>query len=159
MTMSNTITSNATTETERQEISALEAVIATVESHQESEDFDDYLALFHPDLLWVTGFGTVITSRDEFEAFSRKELPGWNRAMKDNTVTYKVEHVTFIRPDVAAVALRQQVVGPDGQPAVGHEEGRPTYLMAKDASGAWRIVFAQNTHVVENWRPEESQEA
>lgn len=154
MTTSSTITTNAQGIDQHNEIAALEAVVAAVQVAQESAQIDDFIAQFNPDVLWVTGFGTVIIGRDQLEAFSRETLPGWNAAMPNSRVTYQVQHVAFLRPDVAAVAIRQQVVHLDGSPDTDQPEGRPTYVMTKDA-GTWRIACAQNTHVVEHWHPDD----
>lgn len=55
----------------------------------------------------------------------------------------------FIRPDVAAVKVRQRAVTLDGQPIEGQNEGSPLYVMAKE-DGHWRIVAAQNTEVLDS---------
>jgi hypothetical protein len=47
-----------------------------------------------------------------------------------------VEHVLFIRPDVAAVKSLQQYLTLDGQP-VGNQ-GTPLHVMAKE-DGQWRL--------------------
>ncbi|TWP50638.1 SgcJ/EcaC family oxidoreductase [Lentzea tibetensis] len=57
-----------------------------------------------------------------------------------------VAQVLFIRPDVAAVKLRQRSVTLDGKPVEGEPEGSPMYVMAKE-DGRWRLVAAQNTIV------------
>ena len=54
----------------------------------------------------TTGHGKRLTGRDEIAAFTRTVLP---EAMKDSTATYEVVHVVFIRPDVAAVKVRQRL--------------------------------------------------
>ena len=46
----------------------------------------------------------------------------------------------FVRPDVAAVEVRQCVVTGDGQ----HSEGSPLYVMAKEGD-RWRVVAGQYT--------------
>jgi uncharacterized protein (TIGR02246 family) len=71
-------------------------------------------------------------------------LPG---AMKDSTATYDVVHVLFIRPDVAAVKVRQRSVTLDGLPIEDRNEGSPLFVMAKE-DGRWRLVACQNTEVL-----------
>src|SRR5918998_1245290 len=78
-------------------------------------------------------------------AFTRQVLPG---AMQDSTATYEVAHVLFIRPDVAAVKVRQRAVTLDGEPIEGENEGSPLYVMAKE-DGQWRLVAGQNTIVLD----------
>jgi uncharacterized protein (TIGR02246 family) len=69
--------------------------------------------------------------------------------MKESTATYEVVHVLFIRPDVAAVKVRQRPATLDLRPIEGAQEGSPLYIMAKD-EGEWRLVAAQNTPVLES---------
>jgi uncharacterized protein (TIGR02246 family) len=68
--------------------------------------------------------------------------------MKDSTATYEVTHVLFIRPDVAAVKVRQRPVTLDGAPIEGQNEGSPLYVMAKE-EGQWCLVACQNTVVLD----------
>jgi hypothetical protein len=58
-----------------------------------------------------------------------------------------VEHVLFIRPDVAAVKSLQQYLTFDGQP-VGNQ-GTPLHVMAKE-DGYWRLVAVQNSDVLDS---------
>jgi hypothetical protein len=57
--------------------------------------------------------------------------------------------VLFIRPDVAAVNVRQRAVMLDGQPIEDENEGSLLYVMAKD-EGQWRLVADQNTEVLDS---------
>ena len=68
--------------------------------------------------------------------------------MRESTATYEVVHVLFIRPDVAAVKVRQRPVTLSGQPIEGQNEGSPLFVMAKE-DGQWRLVAGQNTLVVD----------
>jgi uncharacterized protein (TIGR02246 family) len=126
------------------EIQAIKQVVATLEHAQQHELVSEFVGLFRPDAIWTTGGGKLLTGRDEIAAFTRTVLPG---AMKDSTATYDVVHVLFIRPDVAAVKVRQRPVTLDGQPIPGENEGSPVYIMAKEADG-WRLVVGQNTVVL-----------
>ena len=69
--------------------------------------------------------------------------------MKDSTATYEVAHVLFVRPDVAAVKVRQRPVTLDGEPIESENEGSPLYIMAKEG-GQWRLVAGQNTVVLDS---------
>lgn len=73
-------------------------------------------------------------------------LPG---AMTESTATYELEHVLFIRPDVAAVKVRQRPVTLEGRPIAGQSEGSPRYVMAKE-DGQWRMVAGQNTELLDS---------
>ena len=126
------------------EIEAIERVVATLQHAQENELPDEFVGLFRDDAIWTTGHGKRLFGRDEIAAFTHKVLPG---AMRDSTATYEVVHVLFIRPDVAAVKVRQRAVTIDGRPIEGENEGSPLYVMAKE-DGRWLLVAAQNTEVI-----------
>ncbi|WP_338072644.1 SgcJ/EcaC family oxidoreductase [Actinomadura geliboluensis] len=60
----------------------------------------------------------------------------------DGDVTYQAVHTRFLRPDVAAVKVRQVYHAPDGA-----SEGTPLYIMTKQDDGAWLLHAGQNTLV------------
>lgn len=125
------------------EIEAIKQVVATIEHSQQNELPAEFVSLFRQDAIWTTAHGKRLFGRDVISDFTYKVLPG---AMKDSTATYEVEHVLFIRPDVAAVKVRQQPVTLDGKPIEGESEGSPLYVMARE-DGQWRLVACQNTIV------------
>jgi uncharacterized protein (TIGR02246 family) len=126
------------------QLPAVEDFVRRLQEAQQNEDVDAFLALFRPDATWVTGHGRRLVGLDEIAAFTRQVLPG---AMATSTATYTVEHVVWIRPDVAAVAVRQRPVTLAGNPLPDSPEGRPTYILALSDSGEWQITAAQNTQV------------
>lgn len=65
--------------------------------------------------------------------------------MGTGKATYQVEHVLFIRPDVAAVKVVQRYFDGDGQLS---GEGSPMYVMAKQ-DGRWLLTANQNTAVAD----------
>ena len=125
---------------------ALVEMVAALEHAQQHELVEEFVALFHPDAVWVTGGGRRLVGRDAIAEFTRQVLPG---AM-ESTARYDVEHIVFVRRDVAVVAVRQRPVTLDGTPLADRGEGRPTYVMAKDATGVWRIHAGQNTPVADD---------
>jgi uncharacterized protein (TIGR02246 family) len=127
------------------EIAAIKRVVGILEHAQQNELPDEFVDLFRQDSIWTTGGGKLLIGRDEIAAFTHQVLPG---AMKDSTAAYEVTHVLFIRPDVAAVKVRQRPVTLDGEPIEGQSEGSPLYVMAKEG-GQWRIVVGQNTIVLD----------
>jgi uncharacterized protein (TIGR02246 family) len=133
-------------QTRAAEIAAIKQVVATVEHSQQNELPDEFVSLFRRDAIWTTAHGRRLTGREEISAFTHRVLPG---AMKHSTATYEVEHVLFIRPDVAAVKVRQRPVTLDGRPIAGEHEGSPLYVMAKE-DGQWRLVAGQNTVVLDS---------
>jgi uncharacterized protein (TIGR02246 family) len=132
-------------ETRAVEIEAIKHVIATLEHSQQNELPDDFVGLFRHDAIWTTAHGRRLIGRDQISAFTHQVLPG---AMKESTATYEVAHVLFVRPDVAAVKVRQRPVTLDGRPIEGESEGSPLYIMAKE-DGQWRLVAGQNTVVLD----------
>ncbi|MDT3445696.1 MULTISPECIES: SgcJ/EcaC family oxidoreductase [unclassified Pseudofrankia] len=127
------------------EIRVIRQVVATLEHSQQNELPDEFIGLFRPDAIWTTGHGRRLFGLDEISAFTHKVLPG---GMKGLTATYEVVHVLFIRPDVAAVKVRQRYLTSDGRPIEGQNEGSPLYVMAKE-DGRWCLVACQNTEVLD----------
>ncbi|WP_406197141.1 SgcJ/EcaC family oxidoreductase [Kitasatospora sp. NBC_01560] len=126
------------------ETEAIAQVVAAVQHAQVNELPEDFIGLFRADAIWTTGHGKRLTGREEIAEFTRKVLPG-AFAGSGNTARYEVVHVLFVRPDVAAVKVRQRYFGPDGEPVGG--EGSPLYVMAKE-DGRWLLTACQNTLVL-----------
>ena len=107
--------------------------------------------MFRADAIWTTGGGKRLFGLDEISAFTRQALPGGMKG-KGLSVAMEVAHVLFIRPDVAAVKVRQQYSNLDGSfvnnQDIVFNEGTPLFVMAKE-DGQWRLVACQNTEVVE----------
>ncbi|MFC5882086.1 MULTISPECIES: SgcJ/EcaC family oxidoreductase [Streptomyces] len=122
------------------DIEAIDQLVATVEHSQQNKDPEEFLSLFHPDAIWTTAHGKVLIGLDAISEFTRKVLPA---ASWDGQVTYEVVHVLFIRPDVAAVKVRQRYLAPGEE-----SEGAPLYVISKQADGRWLLTACQNTGVV-----------
>ncbi|MFB9721281.1 SgcJ/EcaC family oxidoreductase [Planobispora longispora] len=131
-------------QTREAEIEAIKQVVASVEHSQQNELPDEFVGLFRSDAIWTTGHGKRLFGRDEISAFTHRVLPG---AMKDSTATYEVEHVLFIRSDVAAVKVRQRYTTLSDQSV--ESVGSPLYVMSKE-DGRWRLVACQNTEVLDS---------
>ncbi|MFF9001185.1 SgcJ/EcaC family oxidoreductase [Streptomyces achromogenes] len=125
--------------TETADIQAIEQVVATVERTQRAKDAEGFLALFHPDALWTTAHGEVLIGLNAIAEFTRAVLP---TASWDGEVTYEVVHTQSLRPDVAAVKVRQVY-----HSAEGDTEGAPLYVMTKQEDGRWLLHACQNTGV------------
>ena len=123
-------------------VAVLVSRVAELERTQQEEDVEGFLALFDTDAVWVTGGGRRLIGRDAIAAFTRTVLPG---AMADGSVTYEVEHILFIAPDVALTGVKQQYVDQEGKPT---SAGLPSYVW-RNRHGAWRIVAGQNPGVPE----------
>lgn len=122
------------------DIEAITQVIAAVEHSQNNELPDEFLELFRADAIWTTGHGRRLFGREAIAEFTRQVLPGGMRGL---TVTFTLEHVLFIRPDVAAVKVRQVYSSADGPGDVGS----PMWVMARE-DGRWLLTACQNTVVV-----------
>ncbi|MFD7262429.1 SgcJ/EcaC family oxidoreductase [Streptomyces sp. NPDC059874] len=124
------------------QVEAIVNVVAAVERTQRDKDAEGFLALFHPDALWTTAHGKVLIGFDAIAEFTRKVLPA---ASWDGQVTYEVVHTQFLRPDVAAVKVRQVYQGAEGVSS----EGAPLYVMTREEGegGRWLLTACQNTQV------------
>ncbi|MEU9372794.1 SgcJ/EcaC family oxidoreductase [Streptomyces sp. NPDC048255] len=122
------------------DVEAIRQLVATVEHSQQNKDPEEFLGLFHPDAIWTTAHGKVLIGLDAISEFTRKVLPA---ASWDGKVTYEMVHVLFIRPDVAAVKVRQRYLAPGEE-----SEGAPLYVISKQADGRWLLTACQNTGVV-----------
>lgn len=123
------------------ETEAIRTVVASVQHAQRNELVDEFVALFREDAIWTTGHGRRLYGRAAIAEFTARVLPG---ATAHGTASYEVEHVLFIRPDVAAVKVRQRYFTPDG---ALDSEGSPMYVMSKE-DGRWLLTANQNTPVV-----------
>ncbi|MGW1956299.1 SgcJ/EcaC family oxidoreductase [Streptomyces sp. NPDC001920] len=132
-------TTTAHTAAAEADLQAIAEVVATVQRTQRAKDPEGFLALFHPDALWTTAHGKVLIGFDAIAEFTRAVLPN---ATWDGEVTYEVAHTQFLRPDVAAVKVRQVYHAPDGD-----TEGAPLYVMTRQDDGRWLLHACQNTAV------------
>ncbi|MFG3249834.1 SgcJ/EcaC family oxidoreductase [Streptomyces sp. NPDC048187] len=132
-------TQDAPVEAPPADIKAIEDVVAAVERTQRAKDAEGFLTLFHPDALWTTAHGKVLLGFEAIAGFTRAVLPD---AVWDGDVSYEVTHAQFLRPDVAAVKVRQVY-----HSAEGDTEGAPLYVMTKQDDGRWLLHACQNTEV------------
>ncbi|MFE3753925.1 SgcJ/EcaC family oxidoreductase [Nocardia tengchongensis] len=104
---------------------------------QRAEDAGTFLALFHPDAIWTTGGGKFLNGLNglnEISEFTHAVLPG---ATKDGYATYEPFFIRFIRPDVAAVKVRQRYFDHADELQA---QGSPLYGMTKE-DGRWLLTF------------------
>jgi uncharacterized protein (TIGR02246 family) len=126
-----------------EELDAIRELVATVEYVQQQELVDEFVSLFRNDATWTTGRGKRLFGRDAIAEFTAQVLPG---STAQGRATYEVEHVQFIRPDVAAVKVVQHYHTPEG---TVQSAGSPLYVMAKEG-GRWMLTANQNTPVIAN---------
>ncbi|MFC4372515.1 SgcJ/EcaC family oxidoreductase [Nocardia halotolerans] len=140
--MSNDVTVTGRTPTEiDSEITAIRAVVATIAHAQDNELIDEFIGVFREDAVWTTGHGKRLYGRPAIAEFTAQVLPG---ATTHGKATYEIEHVLFLRPDVAAVKIRQSYFTLDGELS---GQGTPMYVMTKE-DGVWVLTANQNTPVV-----------
>ncbi|WP_194828672.1 SgcJ/EcaC family oxidoreductase [Nocardia sp. XZ_19_231] len=123
------------------ELAAIRAVVDTIAHAQANELAEEFVAVFREDAIWTTGHGKRLFGRPAIAEFTAQVLPG---ATTHGSATYEVEHVLFLRPDVAAVKIRQSYFTLDGELS---GQGTPMYVMTKE-DGAWVLTANQNTPVV-----------
>ncbi|MFD6392058.1 SgcJ/EcaC family oxidoreductase [Nocardia sp. NPDC060259] len=140
--MSNDVTVTGQTPGELDtELAAITAVVDTIAHAQDNELIDEFTAVFRADAIWTTGHGKRLFGRPAIAEFTAEVLPG---ATTHGKATYEIEHVLFLRPDVAAVKIRQSYFTLDGELS---GQGTPLYVMTKE-DGAWVLTANQNTPVV-----------
>ncbi|CAM5437295.1 SgcJ/EcaC family oxidoreductase [Streptomyces badius] len=148
----------------QEDVDAIVAFVAGVQEAQLNADPDAFLAGFREDAIWTTAHGKRLTGLPEISAFTRKVLPP--QADSPVIATYTADLILFVRPDIAAVKIRQRPAERAGGAYLdkifhGQEDpaelmaarpeavpGTPTYVLAKD-DGVWRIAAAQNTQVLD----------
>lgn len=147
----------------QEDVDAIVALVSGVEHAQQNALPEVFMSAFRSDTVWTTAHGKRLTGFEEINAFTHKVLP--STIEHPVTATYEAEYILFIRPDIAAVKIRQRPVTRDGQPLDevfrGHDDpatlvadhpdavpGTPLYVLAKD-DGEWRIAAAQNTKVLD----------
>ncbi|MFQ6230506.1 SgcJ/EcaC family oxidoreductase [Nocardia sp. NPDC002869] len=87
--------------------------------------------------------GKRLYGRAAVAEFTARVLSG---ATAHGHATYEVEHILFLRPDVAAVKVRQRYFTTAGDL---DSEGTPMYVMTKE-DGHWLLTANQNTPIVED---------
>lgn len=128
------------------DIEAIRHFVKAVEASQRHRSPDDFIALFSPDAVWVTGGGIRLTGRDEIDAFTRRVL---TPALGDVHATYQVEHVLFVDENVAAVNVRATPVHADGTRIEGELEGTKLYVLKRNAEG-WKFASSHNGFIQPN---------
>ena len=120
---------------------ALLARVVDVERSQLEEDVEAFVSLFLPQATWVTGGGRRLVGRDEIREFTASVLPG---AFAQGSVSYRVELIRMLGPDVAVTGVCQTYFDEQGA-ATSH--GLPTYVWSRVGDG-WYLAVGQNTTVL-----------
>ncbi|GAA4526311.1 SgcJ/EcaC family oxidoreductase [Amycolatopsis samaneae] len=129
------------TQSHETDIEEIRQVIAEFQHAYEHHLVDEYMSLFKQDAIATMAGGKVLIGQDELAehvrtAFARKA---------EGASTYELVHVLFIRPDVAAVKLRQVHTSYTDDQV--RDEGTPLWIMTRE-DGRWWLATTQNTPVL-----------
>ena len=95
-------------------VDALTALVREVERTQRAEDVAGFLSLFRRRRRLGDGRRQASDRARCDPRITQRALPG---AFADGgSVTYDIDHVLFIAPDVVLTGVRQQYLAPDGSP-------------------------------------------
>ncbi len=115
-------------------------LIARLEAAHREEDVDAYVSLFGDEAVWVTSRGICYRGRAALRDYLRKVVPG---GLAGGSVTYHVESVTELAPEVSVVVVDQTYVDATGQQTPGGRHAHTYVLLATDEGP--RIGAGQNT--------------
>ena len=138
--------------------SVIRQVVQRLEAAWNAADGAGFGASFTEDADFVNILGAHHTGRAAIAAGHEEIL---RTIYRGSRVSYTVERVRFIRPEVAVAFLRARLVSflavaPDdprraslGGASPREDVARPTMVLVKDR-GTWKIVVFQNTRVAES---------
>ncbi|MFI6430593.1 SgcJ/EcaC family oxidoreductase [Rhodococcus oryzae] len=122
-------------------LAAINRVVADAVEFQ--NDVGRFIPLHTPEVTIVNFGGRRVSGRDALTAAMRQALA---TPLADVTSTVDIEHIRFLRDDVAIVACVKRVF--DGRDsaatALPATTGQLTYVMVDDGD-RWRIASAQTT--------------
>ncbi|MDI3422653.1 SgcJ/EcaC family oxidoreductase [Streptomyces luteolus] len=123
-------------------------VVARYEAAFNQNDARTMNDLFSPDTIFVNFSGNLVFGADRLYQ-AQSFVFGEGGPLADITVSYTVESIAFLTPEVAVAHARQRSAGADRQTQIGSDpmEGILAMTLMPDASGQWRIRMAQNTPV------------
>ncbi|SOD64313.1 conserved hypothetical protein [Streptomyces zhaozhouensis] len=144
----------STQENDEADRSGHEREIAEVVSRYEDafnqNDAGAMNALFTPDTIFVNFGGNLVFGAENLyraQSFVFAE----EGPLADISVSYTIESIVLLTPEVAAAHARQRTVGESAERlAEGSDpmEGVLAMTLMRDAEGRWRIRMAQNTPVL-----------
>ncbi|HYM10529.1 MAG TPA: SgcJ/EcaC family oxidoreductase [Bryobacterales bacterium] len=140
---------------------AIYQMVQRLEAAWNAGDSAGFAAPFAEDADFVNVLGEHHNGRAAIEAGHRQLFETF---YKGSHVTYTVEGIRSVRPDVAVAFIRARLssrlaVTPDDPNRASHlgestreDHARPTMVLAKD-HGKWQIVAFQNTRVAQGPPP------
>lgn len=122
---------------------AIRRIILEVEQAFNSKDADALVRHFAANGFAVNAFGGVLTGRASMRDINGTALAG---PLREQFAKYQVDHIEFLRADVAIVRKIAWATDTSGRPQTEHHSMIATYTLVKERE-RWWIVARQNTMV------------
>src|SRR5262249_24511514 len=122
---------------------AVLAIVDDLRTAWNTLDAKAFAAVFAEDADFTNVFGISAKGRARIET---THAAIFNTVFKDSRWTETEPRVRFIRPDVANVDVRWQVIGsldPEGRPWP-HRRGLMNFIATRDSAGSWSIAVFHN---------------
>jgi uncharacterized protein (TIGR02246 family) len=126
---------------EAREMEDIKKAVAAVESAFNRHDAEALVRRYTQEVVWVNVMGMRLKGKDEILRFSRKAFAS---ALQDSYARYVVEDISFLKPDVAVVNIRQYPATKEGQVIEGGQGSVAIYVMTKH-DGDWLVAAGQNS--------------
>lgn len=131
------------TNEQMQDIDAIKQVVADAERFQ--NDPDNFAQLLTEDVILINFTGIRLMGRDAvYDAMTQAVAT----ALVSILTTQEVEHIKFLRPDVAIMTGMKSIVADteDVDFVSKGEQARLTFVLVKH-NGKWLVSFIQNTPI------------
>ncbi|MCE9523502.1 MAG: SgcJ/EcaC family oxidoreductase [Alphaproteobacteria bacterium] len=135
---------------------AIRAIAMQCEAAWNASDGAAYTAAMTDDIRFINILGDFLNGREMVEHSHRHVL---DTVFKGSRMTFTIDAIQFIRPDVAMAFIHQKLMShlpPDAVASTArqrqlsdklHEsQARGTMVLAK-SSGQWRMISFQNTNI------------
>ncbi|WP_280234138.1 SgcJ/EcaC family oxidoreductase [Nocardia cyriacigeorgica] len=125
------------------DISAIEGLIADVETGYNTNDAELMISGFTANAAAGNAVGMVITGRDALLDSGRRGLAGF---LKNEYVRYEITDITFLRPDVAVAHKAARATTADGTLIDQDPAMVALYVLVKEGE-RWWVAARHNTLV------------
>ncbi|MEV4125054.1 SgcJ/EcaC family oxidoreductase [Nocardia sp. NPDC049707] len=123
------------------DITAIEQIIATVETAYNTNDAELMTADFTANAAVVNAVGALMVGKDALLAANRQGLAGF---LKDQYVRYEVADIVFLRPDIAIAHKLARATTAEGELIDIDHAMIALYVLVKE-NGRWWTAARQNT--------------
>ncbi|QVQ54210.1 SgcJ/EcaC family oxidoreductase [Spiractinospora alimapuensis] len=124
---------------------AIAAIVKDVEDGFNGNDAGLLVEHFAENGYTVNAFGGVLTGRGAMAETNAALLAG---PLREETARYELDHVEFLRPDVAVARKLAWATDADGTPRSERHSMIATYVLVKEGD-RWWVTARQNTTVPE----------